>query len=141
MLPTGEASFDKCNRLRQFSMNQQKQFKVLSQKLLELGFASYKEYLLSPHWSALRRRFFNKHRSPPCSGCWKTTVPLQLHHRNYNRIGRERLSDLVALCGNCHRKTHDFCRANTQYDFHSAHRQSRRWAGSLTAGQISKGAT
>ena len=28
----------------------------------------------------------------------------QVHHETYKRIGRERLSDLTAVCGGCHRQ-------------------------------------
>lgn len=109
-------------------MNQTKQFKVLGQRLRELGFDSYEDYLASPHWKALRVKFFRKHRVPPCSGCWRTHTALQLHHRHYKRLGHERMTDLVALCPDCHKQTHVFCSINRKVNFSTAHREARNRA-------------
>ena len=33
---------------------------------------------------------------------------MHLHHITYERLGKERLSDLVPVCESCHRFIHDF---------------------------------
>lgn len=106
-------------------MNQRKQFLVLGRLLGSLGFKNYVEYLSSPHWRDFRRRYYAKMGKPPCSVCFNAFVATELHHRNYNRLGRERFRDVVALCRSCHEKTHAFARADSQVDFHVAHQRLR----------------
>ncbi len=40
-----------------------------------------------------------------CGGCW-TLRNGDLHHRNYERLGRERFDDLMPLCRACHEHLH-----------------------------------
>lgn len=67
------------------------------------GFASYAEYLESPHWQALRWSFCCQ--GATCYGCDRAR-PLQLHHMTYDTIGRETAADLVPLCSFCHKRVH-----------------------------------
>lgn len=74
---------------------------------------TYKAYLRSPAWQKLRVKVFDRalknanshNRFGVCEKCgyepWKPC--LQLHHKNYDRIFRERLEDLILLCPNCHK--------------------------------------
>jgi hypothetical protein len=71
-----------------------------------LGFASYADYLKSDHWKAFRKRYMKSGRPRLCLACGHGRI--QLHHLTYNRIGNERLEDLIPLCGDCHRKVHAF---------------------------------
>lgn len=63
----------------------------------------YNEYLASPLWKA--RAATMKAFRPWCALC-PSTKNLEVHHRTYERIGRERPSDLVVLCASCHRRHH-----------------------------------
>jgi hypothetical protein len=72
----------------------------------------YQTYIESPQWRHRRASFLKTHdRCERCRhrlGRWK-----QVHHLNYNRLGRELDSDLQALCKRCHqiveaRKGNDF---------------------------------
>jgi 5-methylcytosine-specific restriction endonuclease McrA len=84
--------------------------------LESLGFGSYREYLRSDRWQELRRRFFAESSRVAnmrkrlgtlcCEFCGVTGRPLDLHHRTYKRLGREKLTDLVLLCRDCHRTVH-----------------------------------
>lgn len=77
-------------------------------RLNELGFSSYAEYLRSPHWQALRKRFYRSRLyEGGCYCCARKDSLLQIHHRSYRRLGREFLGDLVAVCGVCHKDTHE----------------------------------
>ena len=65
-------------------------------------------HMKSPYWHQLKL-----HRlalaNNQCELC-KSTYFLQLHHTNYIRLGCERLSDVVILCGGpdgCHQLQHD----------------------------------
>jgi 5-methylcytosine-specific restriction endonuclease McrA len=60
----------------------------------------YRQYLLSEAWLK-RRKLVLEFWGYRCSVCNSPTNP-QVHHRTYERVGRELLSDLVVLCESCH---------------------------------------
>ncbi len=64
----------------------------------------YGEYLRSESWAAKRRRAlkFWRYRCCLCN----SRVRPHTHHRTYERIGDERLEDLVILCRACHAHHH-----------------------------------
>lgn len=67
----------------------------------------YRAVLRSRRWRRLRHRAY--HRSlGRCEGCHRRYFlrALQLHHKTYVRLGRERMSDVELLCGRCHRNRH-----------------------------------
>lgn len=76
---------------------------MLSDKLDALGM-SYKEYLRSDHWRRVRERYY---QSKP-KECWVcgATDGVTLHHQTYERLGEERMHDLVPLCGPHHDRFH-----------------------------------
>lgn len=61
---------------------------------------SYDQYLLSDHWKTKRKQALN-HYGCFCNRCGSTEL-LQIHHRTYERLGCERMSDLEILCRDCH---------------------------------------
>lgn len=65
----------------------------------------YQVYLHSPGWRERRgeRLRFAAGRCEICNSSRRVDV----HHRTYERLGRELLSDLVALCRRCHGLFHD----------------------------------
>jgi len=75
---------------------------------MKVGNRTYQEYLESTHWKVFRRivlAFWDQH----CSVCGslQTSAALHIHHNSYDRIGEERLSDVVVLCPACHKLFHD----------------------------------
>jgi hypothetical protein len=66
---------------------------------------TYDEYLLSAHWVNLRRRI-KRERGSRCEHCL-SCFDLNVHHKNYYRIGAEEDSDLLVLCRDCHLKEHE----------------------------------
>jgi len=69
-----------------------------------LGFASYRDYLASPHWADVKRRYAESKLPKTCVVCDR---PYQvLHHRTYKRLGAERLMDLIPLCHDHHGELH-----------------------------------
>ncbi len=64
----------------------------------------YRKYLASPEWKAIahetRIRYGNE-----CALCC-SRFGLEVHHRHYQTVGRERPSDLVLLCQKHHRMFH-----------------------------------
>lgn len=64
----------------------------------------YDEYLKSPHWIEIRekRKEIDNHKCVLC----EAVDNLNVHHITYDRLGYERISDLITLCSNCHTKVH-----------------------------------
>jgi 5-methylcytosine-specific restriction endonuclease McrA len=60
----------------------------------------YKRYLRSPKWRHLKAQIARS-RGRRCERCG-ATFGLQLHHKNYLRLGRELPTDVELLCGYCH---------------------------------------
>ena len=63
----------------------------------------YQEYLKSEHWQAFRLTVLEFWSNRCCLCC---TVNPEVHHRHYNSLGRETLTDCIALCRLCHEKHH-----------------------------------
>lgn len=67
---------------------------------------TYEDYLETKHWKeaslGIKNIYDNK-----CCLCGASETELHVHHNNYNNIGREKLTDLIVLCKDCHSKFHD----------------------------------
>lgn len=64
----------------------------------------YDWYINSVQWKELSR-WCIIHAGYKCQRCRRTQTVhrrLSTHHKTYIRLGRERLSDLVVLCPDCH---------------------------------------
>ena len=64
---------------------------------------AYKKYLESPAWQMKRNEIIQRDGGQCVCGTQATEV----HHKNYDNIGKEPLSDLVALCEECHEREHE----------------------------------
>ena len=64
-----------------------------------------KEYMESNDWQIIRLKAM-KRDDYECQVC-RGINRLEVHHISYERLGAERLSDLVCLCRNCHQQIHD----------------------------------
>lgn len=69
-----------------------------------MNHAEYLAYLESPWWR-MRRHAVMRYRGERCERCG-LTQRLQLHHRTYQRLGKELPEDVELLCRNCHRQEH-----------------------------------
>lgn len=83
--------------------------------MAQLGFATYAEYLTSPHWQNFRTCLLKRENVPEmCWGCrmpvWAVSLvygqQLNVHHIKYDRLGREEFNDVVVLCRRCHQLEH-----------------------------------
>jgi 5-methylcytosine-specific restriction endonuclease McrA len=65
----------------------------------------YGEYMRSEDWSRKREKILarDKRRCTSCGGIQN----LHVHRLTYNRLGHERLTDLITLCDICHDKEHE----------------------------------
>ena len=62
----------------------------------------YMQVISSPKWKWMKQRLIEV-RGNKCEGCGETGCRIELHHDTYERLGRERPSDLRLLCRDCHR--------------------------------------
>ena len=65
---------------------------------------NYEDYIRSEKWKRVRKRYA-KNYPMRCYVCG-STKRVQLHHKTYKRLGRERMSDLLWLCEECHMLVH-----------------------------------
>ena len=61
----------------------------------------YREYLGSKTWRRKRDRVLRRDKHT-CQTCGVKAAHLEVHHRTYERVGRERMGDLLTLCSACH---------------------------------------
>ena len=87
---------------------------------LEPSEADMKKYLNGSHWLKFCARYKASDRLQTCFACGQENV--SLHHRTYERLGRERLSDVVPLCQSHHKELHHLVNRGeaTLYDAHKA---------------------
>ena len=66
---------------------------------------TYDEYLQTDHWLNFSHyiKDFWGWRCALCNG----TDRIIVHHRNYDHLWHEEVTDVVALCTPCHEKHHD----------------------------------
>lgn len=64
----------------------------------------YEAYLRSDAWKS-RATEAKKRAGYACMLC-SSKGAVEVHHRNYERVGREKPSDLVVLCESCHCRHH-----------------------------------
>ena len=70
----------------------------------------YRNYLKSPEWQVKREQFFDYiiftlHQKIECSSCHTNSI-LHVHHKTYDHLYNEKLTDLQLLCEDCHAKVH-----------------------------------
>lgn len=67
----------------------------------------YEKYLESEEWK--RKALAAKQRANfQCALGTRHRGPFEVHHRTYERIGREAPGDLIVLCQDCHVRHHGF---------------------------------
>lgn len=63
---------------------------------------NYGKYLETPRWSNLRKHILERDGHLCICG----RIATEVHHKTYERTGKEFLSDLVSLCESCHTLIH-----------------------------------
>jgi hypothetical protein len=88
----------------------------------------YKRYLNSSHWEKVKERYW-KGKLPNKCYCCQTTRNLQLHHKTYKRLGKERLTDLIYLCDKCHSQVHEYLKENKTNLWNVARKIKKKYHG------------
>jgi hypothetical protein len=78
-------------------------------RIKELGFASYDDYLSSPHWHNFKIRYRDSGLSMRCAVCGRGKI--QLHHHTYVRLGQEKLDDVTPVCREHHKAIHEWLKS------------------------------
>ncbi len=73
-------------------------------RIQELRAMPYGDYLQTPEWQETRRLALLR-ATFRCQTCNKSKE-LNVHHRTYERLGRERQGDIIVLCDGCHELFH-----------------------------------
>jgi 5-methylcytosine-specific restriction endonuclease McrA len=77
---------------------------------LGLTMDEYDKYLETPYWQEFRKQAFAEQLKRLgcncCTRCQKSAVLLHVHHFTYERLGKELISDVEIICGECHDKEH-----------------------------------
>lgn len=67
----------------------------------------YNDYINSLAWRLKRQEYFAAKDMPQgCQGCGYNGKYLEIHHKTYDRLGNEQLTDLVPVCHDCHMEIH-----------------------------------
>src|SRR5260370_41061946 len=80
----------------------------------------YTECLTSQEWTTTRAVKL-KDADYRCQLC-NSTEGLQVHHRDYSRLGCEKMGDLLVLCRDCHKLFHE--RRTLRSEEHTSELQS-----------------
>ena len=63
----------------------------------------YENYLKSEHWREFRKTILKKRKR--CQSCG-IKEKLNIHHKHYRNIGKEKNEDVIVLCQDCHLRYH-----------------------------------
>jgi len=74
-------------------------------RVAQLSRMPFAEYALTPEWRTRRNRVLFR-AGKQCELC-EERESLQVHHKTYERYGQELLTDLIALCRECHARHHN----------------------------------
>lgn len=66
---------------------------------------AYAKYLNTDHWKMVREGALQYARNT-CQVCGIKEVTLNVHHKTYKNLGKERMDDLVVMCESCHKAIH-----------------------------------
>ncbi|MEZ5383975.1 MAG: hypothetical protein R3F13_00525 [Prosthecobacter sp.] len=64
--------------------------------------SEYETYIKSPAWRRTAEAV-KRHFGYVCKRCRYSGWDVEVHHLNYDRLGRELFSDLEVLCKSCHK--------------------------------------
>lgn len=71
----------------------------------KLDNTAYELHMRSKEWRKFRAAILRM-RGRKCEKCGTRDKQLELHHKTYDRLGRELASDVKILCVDCHDKRH-----------------------------------
>ncbi len=82
-------------------------------RLVGSKYNTYENYLNSDHWRNLKAEYRASNLPQACAVCGSKHV--QMHHKTYVRLGREKITDLEPLCRTHHEEKHAQAKAWIDY--------------------------
>jgi ssDNA-binding Zn-finger/Zn-ribbon topoisomerase 1 len=68
----------------------------------------YKDYLKTKYWRGFRASVLSRRRYCQKCGILRTNKTIfNIHHINYKNLFNEKDEDIIVLCQDCHKKTHN----------------------------------
>lgn len=101
-----------------------------------LGQEAYNDYLNSKSWKRKKAKYRKSGFLTLCWAC-ESNQKIEYHHRTYNRLGNEAMTDLVTLCNSCHKdltnqyKSQKIYSDNALWTFTTNYIDSKRIANGL----------
>jgi 5-methylcytosine-specific restriction endonuclease McrA len=86
----------------------------------------YKEYIDSKYW-AKKRLFAIQHLGTSCNRCQKLTSYPEVHHKDYESLYFEHLSDVEVLCPRCHDEADKDREYRTAYETYCEKKYGPNW--------------
>lgn len=93
------------NRVNEYYAAHSEATQLLMQDDRKEWFRQHTEYLRSPEWMKKRKMVLARARGL-CEGCMENQAT-QVHHLTYKHWRDELLFELVAVCNECHEKSHE----------------------------------
>ncbi len=93
------------NLVRQYFYNALPEIPIFRGRVERLAAERYQEYIGSDRWKELRVIALAV-AGNRCQVC-NSSQHLHVHHRTYERLGYELISDLTVLCDECHELFHE----------------------------------
>jgi hypothetical protein len=90
------------------------------ESLTALGFATYGDYLAGEHWKQFKASYRASGLSMECAVC--CGKPIQLHHHDYSRLGKEKLEDVTPLCREHHEGVHAWLKEHKKGNVAATHK-------------------
>lgn len=87
-------------------------------KQVWVGKDEYILYLKSKTWKNKKNKYKKSGFPTFCWAC-EAQNNIQFHHRTYNRLGWEPMSDIIPLCASCHNELSDEYKTHTSLDKNS----------------------
>ncbi len=100
-----------------------------SDRLKQLGFSSYADYLASETWKGFKERYRDAGNRLTCAVCDGRRV--QLHHHTYERLGCEHFGDITPLCRAHHEAVHEWLKNSGKLFVKYTHEAVAALAGNL----------
>jgi 5-methylcytosine-specific restriction endonuclease McrA len=108
----------------------------------------YEKHIRSARWRNTKAAII-KLREGRCEHCQRRTTDIELHHKTYERLGRERIADLELLCRTCHadadrvreaatRQKVAIARYQAGLETYASKKYGEEWADRLDSDQIAE---
>lgn len=94
------------NRIREINTEAYNRNSGIYEEMDNVWKQRYSEYLNSPEWLNRREKLFHVYGTTCSNPQCNSDRNIQVHHLNYDNVGKEQLFDLIVVCRSCHERLH-----------------------------------